>query len=207
MRVTIVITTSRQNVYAVSVCICLPFLCVSFSRCFPLVCCLCASVWWCFVLGPRKVYQDTAHSRVVKQNLCSNLCSNDRSKFHVVLQKNSIWETMASWRVSAAQYASAIQLWGRAAKLCEMDPWPPSRGVLDAYAFFFKHGPSLSRYLSHIRSALRLLEAPVNVLAETAGMIRGAIRFSAGGIRFKTSGGCRANKSFGELCKERFRSF
>ena len=92
---------------------------------------------------------------------------------------------MASWRASAAQYASAIQLWGRAAELCEMDPWPPSRGVLDAYAFFFKHGPSLSRYLSHIRSALRLLEAPVGVLAETAGMIRGAMKLSVGSVRFK----------------------
>ena len=76
-------------------------------------------------------------------------------------------------------------MWSRAAKLCKMDPWPPSRGVLDADAFFFKHGPSLSRYLSHIRSALRLLKAPVNVLAETAGMIRGAIKLSAGGIRFR----------------------
>ena len=66
-----------------------------------------------------------------------------------------------------------------------MEPWPPSRGVLDAYAFFFKHGPSLSRYLSHIRSALRLLEAPVGVLAETAGMIRGAMKLSGGSIRFK----------------------
>ena len=66
-----------------------------------------------------------------------------------------------------------------------MDPWPPSRGVLDAYAFFFKHGPSLSRYLSHIRSALRLLEAPVGVLAETAGMIRGAMKLSGGSVRFK----------------------
>ena len=93
-----------------------------------------------------------------------------RNKFHVVLQEDSIWKTMASWRASAAQYASAIQLWGRAAVLCRMDPWPPRRKVLDAYAFFFKHGPSLSRYLSHIRSALRLLEAPVGVLAETAGI-------------------------------------
>ena len=79
-----------------------------------------------------------------------------RNKFHVVLQEDSIWKTMASWRASAAQYASAIQLWGRAALLCRMDPWPPRRKVLDAYAFFFKHGPSLSRYLSHIRFCLAL---------------------------------------------------
>ena len=91
---------------------------------------------------------------------------------------------MASWRVIVAQYASAIQLWSRAAELCGLDPWPPSRGVLDAYAFFFKHGPSLSRYLSHIRSALRLLEAPVGVLAETTKIICGAMIY-AKGVRFK----------------------
>ena len=164
------------------VCICPLSLRFPFAL-FPLVCCLCASVWWCFCPRSKKMYQVTAHSRVVKQNLCSNKCSNNRSKFPVVLQGNSIWKTMASWRASAVQYASAIQLWGRAAKLCEMDPWPPSRGLLDAYAFFFQHGPS--RYLSHIRSALRLLEAPVNVLAETARMIRGAMKLSVGSVRFK----------------------
>ena len=122
---------------------------------------------------------------VARAKWLEGLQPDDRSKFHVVLQEDSIWKTMASWRVSAAQYASAIQLWGRAAELCAVDPWPPSRGVLDAYAFFFKHGPSLSRYLSHIRSALRLLEAPVGVLADTAGIVRGAMRLSAGGVRFK----------------------
>ena len=43
---------------------------------------------------------------------------------------------------------------------------------------------SSSRYLSHIRSALRLLEAPVGVLAETTEIIRGAMQLSAGGVRF-----------------------
>ena len=122
---------------------------------------------------------------VARAKWLASLQPDVRSKFHVVLQEDSIWKTMASWRASAAQYASAIQLWGRAAELCERDPRPPSREVLDAYAFFFKHGPSLSRYLSHIRSALRLLEAPVGVLAETAGMIRGAMKLSVGSVRFK----------------------
>ena len=80
---------------------------------------------------------------VARAKWLASLQPNVRSKFHVVLQEDSIWKTMASWRASAAQYASAIQLWGRAAELCEMDPWPPSQGVLDAYAFFFQHGPSL----------------------------------------------------------------
>ena len=30
---------------------------------------------WCLVLGPKEVNQVTARSRVVKRNLCSNLCS------------------------------------------------------------------------------------------------------------------------------------
>ena len=45
------------------------------SRCFPLVCVSVQVSGGVFVLGPRKVSQDTAHSRVVKQDLCSNLCS------------------------------------------------------------------------------------------------------------------------------------
>ena len=85
-----------------------------------------------------------------------------------------------------------------------MDPWPPSRGVLDANAFFFKHGLSLSRYLSHIRSALRLLEAPVNVLAETAGMIRGAIKFSTGGIRFKPRADAEQTRALVNCAKKDF---
>ena len=46
---------------------------------------------------------------------------------------------------------------------------------------FFTRMLSSSRYLSHIRSALRWLEAPVGVLAETTEIIRGA---TAGGVRF-----------------------
>ena len=45
VRVTIVITTSWQNVCAVSVCICPLFFALPFALFFPLFCCLCASVW------------------------------------------------------------------------------------------------------------------------------------------------------------------
>ena len=141
---------------------------------------------------------------VARAKWLASLQPNDRNKFHVVLQENSIWKTMASWRVSAAQYASAIQLWGRAAELCAVDPWPPSRRVLDAYAFFFKHGPSLSRYLSHIRSALRLLEAPVGVLADTAGMVRGAMKLSAGNVRFKPRAGAEQTRALVRCARKDF---
>ena len=84
---------------------------------------------------------------------------------------------MASWRVIVAQYASAIQLWSRAANYAE---WIRGRLLEE----FFTRMLSSSRYLSHIRSALRLLEAPVGVLAETTEVIRGDMKLSAGGVRF-----------------------
>ena len=49
---------------------------------------------------------------------------------------------------------------------------------------FFTRMLSSSLYLSHIRSALHLLEAPVGVLAETTEIIRGAMKLSAEGVRF-----------------------
>ena len=55
VRVTIVITTSRQNVCAVNVCFCPPFLCVSLSRCFsPLFGVSVQVSGGVFVLGPKK---------------------------------------------------------------------------------------------------------------------------------------------------------
>ena len=101
---------------------------------------------------------------------------------------------MASWRVIVAQYASAIQLWSRAAELCGMDPWPPSRGVLHAYAFFFT------------------LPEPHPFCLALAGSTSGR---SCGNHRdnlwryevvckrrpLHASGGGRANRSFSELCK------
>ena len=62
---------------------------------------------------------------------------------------------------------------------------------------------SSSRSLSYIRSALRLLEAPVGVLAETTKIICGAMKLSGGSVRFtpradaeQTSVNC-ARKNFG----------
>ena len=85
---------------------------------------------------------------------------------------------MASWRVIVAQYASAIQLWNREKK--NYAEWIRNHLVEE----FFTRMLSSSRYLSHICSALRLLEAPVGVLAETTEIIRGAMKLSAGGVRF-----------------------
>ena len=68
---------------------------------------------------------------------------------------------------------------------------------------FFTRMLSSSRYLSHIRSALRLLEAPVGVLAETTEIICGRYEVVCGRRPLHASGGGRANKSFSELCRKK----
>ena len=68
-----------------------------------------------------------------------------RREIQVVLEEDVVWKIMASWRTSAAQYASAVQLWGFAAAIAGTPAWPPSRQVLDTFCFFFKHCPTLSR--------------------------------------------------------------
>ena len=115
---------------------------------------------------------------------------------------------MASWRVIVAQYASAIQLWRCAANYAE---WIRGRLVEE----FFTRMLSSSRYLSHIRSALRLLEAPVGVLAETTEIICGAMKLSASGVRFMPRAEAEQTKALVNYArerekrkkKERFRSF
>ena len=92
---------------------------------------------------------------------------------------------MAAWRTSAAQYASAVQLWGQASVAVDKVAWPPSRDVLMTFCFFFKHGPTLSRYLSHLRSALKLVDCPLGVVEETSALIRGAVKSGPSSIRFK----------------------
>ena len=74
VRVTIVITTSWQNVCAVSVCIC-PLLCASLRVVSPLVCCLCASVWWGFCPRSKKGVPSCCSLPSRQTDLCSNLCS------------------------------------------------------------------------------------------------------------------------------------
>ena len=62
--------------------------------------------------------------------------------------------------------------------------WPPCRQALDAFTFFFRHGPTLSRYVSHIRSTLRLVGSPLGVLADTSSLLRGSMKWSAA-VRYK----------------------
>jgi hypothetical protein len=91
-----------------------------------------------------------------------------------MLEEDSIWTELGQWRKSALAYASAVQLWGRAAGLLSVEAWPPSQPVLNMFAFFFKNGDSLSNYVSHIRSVLALFRAPLGVLQDSTGLLEGA---------------------------------
>ena len=90
-----------------------------------------------------------------------------------MIEEDSIWCEMAQWQTSADGYASAVQLWGRAAKLAEKEAWPPCQDVLNVFAFMFRNGDSLSGYISHIRSVLTLLRAPLGALSEAKGLLEG----------------------------------
>lgn len=92
------------------------------------------------------------------------------------LVDDSVWRCFCSWRRSALQYAVAVDLWGRAAKLCACQPWPPNPLVLSLYASLFRNGHSLRNYLSHLRMVLQLVESPVGILADTDALIRGSIK-------------------------------
>ena len=90
------------------------------------------------------------------------------------LNLHVLWVEFAGWRRSAPQYASAVRLWGEAAGAISVPEWPPSEAVLDVYVGLFRNGNTLQKYLSHIRSVLHLLKAPLGVMADTQRLARGA---------------------------------
>ena len=100
-----------------------------------------------------------------------------------MLEEYGIWRELAQWRRSGAQYASAIQLWGRAAAQAQEPPWPPSNATLDAYGFFFRNGESFARYVSHVRAVLRMLKAPLGALSETTGVVSGSKKLTPASAR------------------------
>ena len=53
------------------------------------------------------------------------------------------------------------------------------------FIFLFKHGPSLSRCLSHIRSVLRLLGAPLGALGDTSASSRSTSKWVCNSYRYK----------------------
>jgi hypothetical protein len=103
-----------------------------------------------------------------------NLDKSKHSVALVMLEEDAIWKEFGQWRKSAAQYGSAVRLWGRAAMVSQCEPWPPAQPALNAFAFFFKNGESFAGYVSHVRSVLCLLRCPLGVLANTTGLLLGA---------------------------------
>ena len=112
---------------------------------------------------PREEVKRPRHDKVAEDNLC--------------LQ--TLWVEFAGWRRSASQYASAVRLWGEAAKSIRAPGWPPSEAVLDAFVGLFRNGNSLQRYLSHIRSVLYLVQAPLGVISDTQRLARGAEKITS----------------------------
>ena len=91
----------------------------------------------------------------------------------------AVWLEFFNWRRSAPEYASAIQLWGEAASVTGEAPWPPKHLTLCVFCTLFRSSVSLGCYLSHLRSALRLLRAPAAELADTSRLVRGAEKAGA----------------------------
>ena len=90
------------------------------------------------------------------------------------LSLHTLWVEFASWRKSASQYASAVRLWGDAATAVGAPGWPPTELILDTFVGLFRNGHTLQRYVSHVRSVLHLVQAPLGVLADTHRLSRGA---------------------------------
>jgi len=96
-----------------------------------------------------------------------------------LLLEETIWREIGQWRRSANQYASAVALWGRAAKAVRCLPWPPSSAALHAFGFYFCSGVSLGVYCSHIRAALRLVSCDEGVLADTSAVVKGSTKLAS----------------------------
>ena len=244
VRVTIVITTSWQNVCAVSVCIC-PLSLRFPSRCFPLVL---LSLCKCLVMfcprsrkGVPKLFTPNRQTRFVLEFVLNagycNSNSSVRPRERWVVGAYATWPrperapglqatllmlvlhllVQCTCRIFATTWCCrktrSNRKWHHGVSSLRSTRQQFSCGVVQQnYAEWirgrlvdelFTRMRSSSRSLSYIRSALRLLEAPVGVLAETTKIICGAMKLSGGSVRFKpradaeqTSVNC-ARKNFG----------
>ena len=92
-----------------------------------------------------------------------------------------------SWHKSAFRYVSAVRLWGRVAASVREQPWPPSEAALGAFAFAVRNGNTLMRYISSIRSVLRLTGIPLGILDDTSALSRGAVKGTEPGYKARAS--------------------
>ena len=85
-----------------------------------------------------------------------------------------VWREFQSWHKSGLKYVSPVRLWGAIAEKMQVDPWPPSDGVLGGLAIAVQNGPTFLKYCGQVRSVLRLVKADLGSLSNTAGLARGA---------------------------------
>ena len=90
------------------------------------------------------------------------------------MAEQAVWLEFCGWRASARGYASAVRLYGRVVVLCACAAWPPTQVAIDVYVGLFRSAATLSRYLSHLRTVLLWLRAPLGPLADTTQVARGA---------------------------------
>ena len=130
-----------------------------------------------------------------------SLCQGGRQLFEQILREDTVWKLFAAWKASAAQYASAIQLWGEAARCVSCEPWPPSSRVLRMFTFLFTHGPSLVQYVSHIRSVLKLVSAPLGALDDVSALTRSSGKWSTNIYRFKPRASAAQTRSLAAVAR------
>ena len=95
---------------------------------------------------------------------------------HTLAFRELVLREFQSWHRSGIKYVSAVRLWGRVAASIDEPPWPPTEVLLGAFAFAVRNGNTLNKYVSQIRSVLRLVGIPAGVLADTAALARGAAK-------------------------------
>ena len=111
-----------------------------------------------------------------------------------VLRGRLLLQEMENWRQSGPGYASAVRLWGKLAAATGVPEWPPDQVVLSALVFAVQRASTLSRYCSHLRSTLRLLQAPLGALADTSMLVKGAQKSSTSAPRFKATASAKQTR-------------
>ena len=122
-----------------------------------------------------------------------------------LLAEETIWRELGQWRRSAAQYATAVALWGRAAAAANELPWPPKMVTLDAFCFYFRSGASLGIYLSHLRAVMRLARAAEGALVDTGAVVRGSAKLLHGGSRrFRARASAEQTRALARIARVEF---
>ena len=119
----------------------------------------------------------------------------------MTLHGRVLLQEMQNWRQSAPQYASAIRLWGKLARIIGQPEWPPTERVLEALTFAVQRATTLSRYCSHIRSCLRLVHAPLGALTDTSALTQGAAKNPLREPRFKASASAKQTQDLADFAR------